>query len=270
MAMIQSRGYGHREIPRPIEPSASPMYRPFKDFINAQFLAWASTHAPGYAAVKSLARGGGVALRRRLPSGRSYFLMLQHIADRDRSSVLGGWSNRAWFEDWDTAEMGYYWKLDAEARRTFVATLQSAPATLVTDSNEGTFIASHLDPDIVVHELDVGDGGVPYEDIAAIMAADPGTVPKVELFLGEPLTRSMLEGHVPPLVPANPAHGLKEPHPVTSKLLSWECWFEHVIARRPGETELSAVCGPAVQELTRQAALLVEVTRAMNGEQGSR
>jgi hypothetical protein len=243
------------------------MYRPFKEFINTQFINGATTTATGYSAVKSLARGGGVTLRQRTSSGKSYFLVLQHVADREHVSLTGGWASRAWFGDWASAEMGY-WHLRDEQRRAFVKALQTTPAKLVAESDEATFTAGQLDPNIVMHQLEVGDGGVPYEEIARTLLSQPSTGPKVEAFLGPHITQSLMDGNVPPLGAPNPALDLKDPYPITSRLLSWECWFEHVITRKPNEAELSALCGSTVRELSRQAELLLAVIRAMSNTPG--
>ena len=104
---------------------------------------------------------------------------------------------------------------------------------------------------------------VPYEQIAGLDLSDPAVWSSVELFLGRAITQSLAEGNFPPGCPPNPALGLHETYAVQARLLSWECWFEHVVNRRPSESELVELCGPIVNELIRQANLLTAVMLRM-------
>lgn len=239
------------------------MYRPFKEFINAQFIDGCQYRNPSYKSVKSLARGGGVTLRKRDKSGPSYFLILQHVVDRDMASLTAGWALGAWFADWDAAETAYFGKLNSEQRREYDVKLQNSPDLLTTETPEGTFIPAQLDADIIMHELEVGDGGVPYELIVREDLGNPDVRSRVETFLGTAITKSLAEGCVPPMAPANPAVGLHAPYRVTAKLLSWECWFEHVLGRKPNEVELEELCGPTIVELSRQVGLVTSVLSHM-------
>ena len=225
-------------------------------FINAQFMDWCRNEAPSYKSVKSLARGGGVTLRKRENFGLSYFLILQHVSDRDLVSLTGGWALGAWFADWSAAETAYYGKLTSEQRNEFDAELRGRPDRVIGESPEATFIPSQIDSDIAIHELEVGDGGVPYELIVSQDLGNPEARSRVEMFLGAAITQSLAEGNVPPVAPANPSLGLHSPYEVTAKLLSWECWFEHVLGRQPNEAELQELCGPVIGELTRQVGLV--------------
>jgi hypothetical protein len=239
------------------------MYRPFKEFINVQFTDGCQYRDPSYKSIKSLARGGGVTLRKRDKSSPSYFLILQHVADRDMVSLTAGWALGAWFADWDAAETAYFGKLSSEQRYDYDVKLQTSPDLLTAENPEGTFIPAQLDTDIVMHELEVGDGGVLYELIASKDLGNPDIRSRVETFLGNAITKSLVEGCVPPMAPANPAVGLHASYRVTAKLLSWECWFEHVLGRKPNEVELEELCGPTIVELSRQVGLVSGVLSHM-------
>jgi hypothetical protein len=65
------------------------------------------------------------------------------------------------------------------------------------------------------------------------------------------------------MAPANPAAGLHAPHPITAKLLSWECWFEHVLGRKPDESELQELCGTVIAELARQVGIVTAALSTM-------
>lgn len=180
------------------------MYRPFKEYITAQFQSWCDGCVPSFRALKSLAGGGGVTRRNRDKNGPSFFLILQHVTDRDLVSLIGGRAGGAWLSDWDTAETGYYSKLDPAGRSRFVEKLRHAPGQLIKEANEGTFSAGHLDSEIVMHELEVGDGGVPYEKIAGLNLNIPALRASIESFLGSAMTQSLADGDVPPMCAPNP------------------------------------------------------------------
>jgi hypothetical protein len=275
------------------------MYRPFKEYLNEAFAQWAGEHAPEFLAVKSLARGGGVTLRWRLRKDLAWFLVLQHVADRDRASVCAGWARGAWFNDWAAAENHYIWLRGNEDRAAFRAALRgkavqaSTPAQAAVLANAQANVQEHAPPpahlpeacftaDLLAYPGDPGvatttpladielldaDGtmGVPYELVLARLREQPGLRRPVGIFMGEEITASLLEGNVPPFMPPNPALGLREPARVGARLLSWEIWFEHVLQRAPTQEELTELCAPARTGMLQQAGMLLEKCREMAG-----
>lgn len=248
------------------------MYRPFKEHLNDAFAQWAGEHAPQFGAVKSLARGGGLTLRWRPRKDLAWFLVLQHTADRDRANVCAGWARGAWFADWAAAENHYIWLRTPQEREAFRAALRGEASSLPARLPEACFTADLLADPVAVDapiaaeiEIAEADGamGVPYELILARLREQPDLQRAVGVFLGEEITASLMAGNVPPFLPPNPAYRRTEPVRVSTRMLSWELWFEHVLKRAPSAQELIELCAPARAALLRQAGELLAKCREM-------
>jgi len=229
------------------------MYKPFKLSLNTRWQAAAASRLPGFTAPISLGRGGGVTFRRRLGPD-SLFLLLTHTADRDRCKLQAGWARGADFSCWADAESWLAHPSLDEARRRRTR-LRTDPAATLAATAEAVFDTADLQDGAVMADIELSTG-VPYDDIARALAEHPSRRTAAEIFLGDFLVQSVLAGERPPRLPANPALGLHTPYPVADRLLSWECWFEHVLRRPPDAQELAGLCDPVLAVLQRHTDVL--------------